>query len=305
MRKSYITGIIVCSALTGVIISGCGKDETKTAANEIVVSTASVSTAKAESADAEETVSAEEIINGYMEKGFDNYRLNITYNSQTEMRTGDDTMIIPTEITVDSKRAGNYAYEVQTMKVDYEELPMDYADETYMVLNDGTYTMYSSVLNQKNWFVSKTEDPKEARVLLLNPDDFKNASCSLDEENGIYTVTEPLEDLSENSDFFLDSLKSNSSEENGVIQKKLEDTINDGRHYAVYSFTADNLELLSIEYDPIEYTVSVKADDKETSISNRNEVKVKLSDYGKINEKKVKVSNKIKNKAKKNGMKGE
>lgn len=288
MKRRYFAGAIFLCTLPMLILAGCRE---KTSDVVTVISETDESEAAG--------ITAPEIVSGFVDKGYDNYRMDITYDSTTEMTTDGETVSIPSNITIEHKRAGSYIYEIQTMTVEHEELEMAYSDETYMEVQDDIVLLYSSVLNQKQWYQYETEDMKEARLVSLDPMDFENAAVKVNEKEGTYEITEPLSDLSENSDFFLDFLINDSAEGNDVAQENVEDVLQDGEYYAVYTFSKEDLKLLSIDYGVIEYSAFVSSDKKETGITSRNEISIKLSEYGKIKENKVKASKKIKDKAKK------
>lgn len=284
MKYSRKIELAVCCLFTVICISGCGKGEI-TSSNSLGRNTSvkSVETA----VEGKELPTAAEIVRSYIDHGYDNYRQSIEYSTEVELGKGDEAPVVPSIVTVKSDRAGNYIYEIQSISIEHSELELDYSDETYMVLDQNESVFYSSILGQDIWNVSSSDDPQEARLLTLAADDFENASCELD--GGKYIVTVPLKDLKDSRDLYLSSLKSGLIDDSTTVLNELVRAIQSGDYQAVFSFSATDMKLLSIEYDPVQYSYKISKDSKDTVISFCGNMKITFSEYGKIKEKKVKV----------------
>lgn len=287
-RKNVLIALSLC-VLPLTFIAGC--DDRK---KESVISSVSGGVEDT----MENRITAVEIVTSYNEKGFDNYKMHISYDQELEMQTEEESVCMTSKIITDSIRAGKYVYEVQTLSMQNALLDTEDAWEVYNEIDENKVTGYFSELGQNDWYVSETESMQDSDIFMVDPEDFKNASVTEDKKAGTYTVKVLIADLSDRSYYFLHNLKSTPVEEDDCLKESIRTVINDGKHFAFYTFSKADMRLLSIDYDQIEASVVVGSDRLETRIIETKDVSVKFSDYGKIKEKTVKAPKKIKSSAK-------
>lgn len=273
------------------LITGCAsKNKTKT-------DSPAMATIHEKTKNSSELVTAEEVIRAFREEGYDNYKQTITCSNELTIGHGDDAVVLPSKMKIKVFRAGSNLYETQNMKVKHTDLQIEYDDESYIEMDGADYTMYSSLNDQEAWYVKKTQDAKEARIISLDPDDFKNASCVLSEKTHTFIVTEPLVDLLDSQDLFLESLESKFLEKTEGAETALKEALLSENASAVFTFSADTLRLLSVKYDPVEYQYNIIDDKPETCVTCKGKMKINFDDYGWVKEAKVRIPDEVRENA--------